>query len=105
MVCPKKWLAQFDPRLQQTRYLLLLTKSTNIAILRSAIPTDQVIVSFSVNSNAAATKYEIGSPDPVRRLQAVAELKQLGWRVRIRIDPIVLDDGIESYKIICGAEA
>lgn len=86
---------------QQSRYLLLLTKSTNIGILEKSILTDQVIVSFSVNSLSAAARYELGPPDPLRRLEAAWKLKNLGWRVRIRIDPVILETGIEPYKVIC----
>lgn len=86
---------------QKDRYLLLLTKSTNIDILRNRIPNQQIIVSFSINSTPAAKAYEKGAPDPMKRLEAARELKEMGWRVRIRIDPIVLESGLEHYEPIC----
>ncbi|MBI2305079.1 MAG: hypothetical protein HYU86_10105 [Chloroflexi bacterium] len=88
-------------RSQWTRYLLLLTKSANVGLLMESLPTNQVIVSFSVNSIPAAVKFEKGAPDPLRRLEVAQELKRLGWRVRIRIDPIIIEAGIEPYKVIC----
>lgn len=86
---------------QESRYLLLTTKSTRTAILKTRMPSSKVIVSFSVNSPRIARMYEKGAPDPLRRLKAAMELKELGWRVRIRLDPLILDDGLEDYREIC----
>jgi spore photoproduct lyase len=90
---------------QKDKYILLLTKSTNIDILRNRKPSPQIIISFSVNSVEAANVYEKGSPDPMKRLEAAKELKELGWRVRIRLDPIILESGLEHYEPICKAIA
>jgi len=88
---------------QQSKYLLLLTKSTNIDIFRLREPSRQIIVSFSVNSIRAARTYEKGAPDPMKRLSAAAELRDMGWRVRIRLDPVILESGLENYEPICKA--
>jgi spore photoproduct lyase len=88
---------------QKGKYLLLLTKSNNIDILRNRAPNQQIITSFSINSMPAAKEYEKGAPDPMKRLEAAKELKDLGWRVRIRIDPIILESGLEYYEPICKA--
>lgn len=90
---------------QDTKYLLLLTKSTNIDILRQRKPSPQILVSFSVNSVPAAQIYEKGTPDPLKRIISAKELKEKGWRVRIRIDPIILESGLEHYESICNAIA
>lgn len=48
-----------------------------------------VILSFSVNNPAAARKLEKGAA-PVRdRIEAARRLKKKGWRIRIRIDPMI----------------
>ncbi|MFC1999759.1 radical SAM protein [Chloroflexota bacterium] len=83
------------------RQLLLVSKSDNIHILADRHPSSNVIVSFSVNSSDVAKKYERGAPDPMRRFEAATELRRKGWRVRIRLDPIVLEKGMESYRDIC----
>jgi spore photoproduct lyase len=90
---------------QKDKYILLLTKSTNIDILKNRKPSPQIIISFSVNSVEAANLYEKGSPDPMKRLESAKELKELGWRVRIRLDPIILESGLEHYEPICKAIA
>jgi len=86
---------------QEDRHLLLTSKSTNIDILTDRPPSLTVIASFSVNACTAAKKHERGAPDPIQRLEAAKELKQKGWRVRIRLDPIILEEGLESYRDIC----
>ena len=88
-------------RKQKGKYLLLVTKSTNIGILKEREPTRQVIVSFSVNSIPSAKQFEKGCPNPIERLRAAKYLKNLGWRIRIRLDPIILETGLKHYEPIC----
>ena len=90
---------------QKDKYILLLTKSTSIEILKHRKPSPQIIVSFSVNSVPAAKEYEKGAPDPMKRIESAKELKELGWRIRIRLDPVVLESGLEHYEPICKAIA
>ncbi len=52
-------------------------------------PCRNIIVSFSVSSPEAARDHEPGAAAPADRLAAAAKLKELGWRVRIRIDPMI----------------
>lgn len=85
---------------QSNKYLLLVTKSTNIDLLLKIKPSPQILVSFSVNSVKAWKNYELQTPNPFYRIEAAQKLKDAGWRVRIRIDPIIEDVGILSYKEI-----
>jgi len=86
---------------QKDRYLLLLTKSINTKILERRKPSRQIIVSFSVNSIPAAEKFERKAPSPLLRLKAAKKLKSLGWRVRMRLDPIIKEVGINTYLSMC----
>ncbi|HSV27553.1 MAG TPA: hypothetical protein VLH60_06645, partial [Sedimentisphaerales bacterium] len=52
-------------------------------------PCGSVIVSFSVNSRRAARMHESGAAPVEDRLAAAHKLKSLGWRVRMRIDPMI----------------
>jgi spore photoproduct lyase len=85
----------------QSKFLLLVTKSINVNILRQRKPSQQIILSFSVNSLAAAEIHEKAAPSPIKRLEAASEMIDRGWRVRIRLDPIILETGIENYESIC----
>lgn len=52
-------------------------------------PCRNIIISFSINNPDAAADHESGAASTVDRLAAAAKLKKLGWRVRIRMDPMI----------------
>ena len=52
-------------------------------------PCRNVIVSFSVNAAEAAARFERGAASTAERLAAMRELKERGWRIRVRIDPMI----------------
>jgi len=87
-------------RRQYNKYLLLTTKSINIDMLTKIDPTPQVFVSFSINSIVAWENYELTTPNPFKRLDAALKLKKQGWKIRIRLDPIIEHIGINCYKEI-----
>lgn len=72
--------------------LLLVTKGgvRHCRPLFDAEPCRNVIVSFSVNNPEAARRYERGAATVSDRMRAAERLKANGWRVRIRIDPMML---------------
>ena len=57
--------------------------------LMTQAPSPNVIISFSFNSEEAAAELESGAATMEERLEAARKLKGLGWRLRIRLDPIV----------------
>ncbi|MEW6446657.1 MAG: radical SAM protein [Bacillota bacterium] len=88
-------------RSQSSRYLLLTTKSCNIGLFQELEPSSQVIISFSINAPVIAAKFERLAPPPMKRLKAAAELLERGWRVRIRLDPVIWEADSNSYSSIC----
>ena len=74
--------------LQKNHKLLVLTKSTETSNLKKIKATESVIVSFSLNANAVAKRWE-KAPLVEKRIQAASELSDIGYPVRIRIDPMV----------------
>jgi len=75
---------------RQTRHkVLFVTKSDNIGNLLEINPHDQVIVSFSLNADEAATRWERGAPSVERRIAAARKLSRAGYEIRIRLDPMV----------------
>lgn len=77
---------------QEDRTLLLVTKASVAALesLRGRKPSPSIIVSFSVSGETTWKLWEESTPSPLERLKAARLLRQEGWRVRIRIDPITL---------------
>jgi spore photoproduct lyase len=72
--------------------LLLVTKGgmKDCAHLLKIPPCGNVVISFSVNHPDAARRFESGAASTTGRLRAARALKQKGWRIRIRIDPMIL---------------
>ena len=75
---------------EQNRHkVLFLTKSDNVKHLFEINPHNQVIMSFSLNADEVAKRWERGAPSVDRRIEAGRKLSQAGYEVRVRIDPIV----------------
>ena len=72
--------------------LLLVTKGgmRDCKPLLDTQPCKNVIVSFSVNAPEAARIHEKGAAPIADRLRAATRLKSRGWRIRLRIDPMIL---------------
>ncbi len=78
---------------QKKHRLLFLTKSTVIKNALKLTPTEQVIFSWSVNAEEVSRRWEKGAPSPKRRIEAAHRMKEAGWPVRFRLDPMVPFDG------------
>jgi spore photoproduct lyase len=71
--------------------LLLVTKGglKECRPLFKTAPCRNVVISFSVNSPEAARRHERGAAPVADRLEAARRLKRKGWRIRIRLDPMI----------------
>lgn len=80
--------------------LLLVTKGgvKDCGAILGTAPCTNVIISFSVNCRAAAAQYERGAPPVDERMRAARLLARAGWRVRIRIDPMLA--GLDYDELI-----
>lgn len=75
---------------QQERHkVLFLTKSTNVRNLLETDGRHQAVISFSLNADAVAKRWERGAPSVAQRVEAARKVKEAGYEVRIRIDPMV----------------
>ncbi len=75
---------------EQTKHkVLFLTKSTNIKSLLEIGPDERVIVSFTLNTDEVARKWEKGAPRVATRIKAARRIQQAGYETRIRIDPLI----------------
>ena len=83
---------------QRRHKLLLVSKSANIPNLLKHDPKGQVIVAFSVNAPEVAAQFEQGAPDPLQRVEAAARVKEAGYYLTLRLDPMIPVDGwSEAY--------
>jgi len=74
----------------QTRHrVLFVTKSANVEKLMHVPNVDQAVVSFSLNSKRVSRRWEAAAPGVQDRIEAAGRLKDAGFEVRVRIDPMV----------------
>jgi len=77
---------------QPYQTLLLVSKGglAEVDALLHLRPTPRVVVSFSVNTCESSRLFEHGAPPAGERLEAAEALIEAGWRVRLRLDPLVM---------------
>jgi len=54
------------------------------------------IIAWSINNEQVSRKYEIGAPPFERRLKAACKVRNAGYPIRLRLDPIVPFEGWEK---------
>lgn len=70
--------------------LVMLTKSHRVhEYLKGIAPTPNVVLAWSVNSPIVAKEFEMGSEQARKRLNSIRYVANAGWRVQIRVDPMM----------------
>ena len=72
--------------------LELRTKSTQIRQLLSIEARENIVVAYSLSPDAVVNSLESGTPSFDKRLKALMQLQEKGWRLGIRFDPIIWHD-------------
>jgi spore photoproduct lyase len=80
---------------QDKHKVLFVTKSSNVKNLLEINPHKQVIVSFSLNALPIAKLWEKKAHSVLDRIKAADELDEVGYEIRVRIDPMVPVDNWE----------
>jgi spore photoproduct lyase len=75
--------------------LLILSKSANVKGILDSDSQKNIIVSFSVNALPVAKRWEKKAPSPTYRIKAARKLADAGYKVRLRIDPMV---AVKNWK-------
>ncbi len=76
--------------------LELRTKSTQIRSLLNREPIPNCIVAYSFTPSEIAAAIEHKTPPVSKRLQALQRLQARGWRVGLRFDPLIYQDGVKQ---------
>jgi spore photoproduct lyase len=74
-------------------YLFMLTKSDKVDNILDLQHNGHTIIAWSMNNEWVSRKFEIGAPPFERRLNAARKVQEVGYPLRIRLDPIVPFDG------------
>lgn len=89
------WLMQY---FKDSRHkILFLTKSTNISNFLKHDWQKNVILSWSINAESVAKRWELYAPSVEDRLQAAKQVSEAGYEVRLRIDPMVPVDNWKQH--------
>ena len=70
-------------------WLELRTKSTQIRSLTKRNPTHRTVVAFSFTPDEVSRQLEHKVPEVGRRIDAMANLQQQGWKIGLRFDPLI----------------
>ena len=90
------FLEVFAEPLMAKATLELRTKSTQIRSLLHRTAMQNVVVAFSLNPDDVISAVEQGTPNLLKRLAAIKQLQNAGWRVGLRFDPVVWHDNFEQ---------
>ena len=74
----------------------LRTKSGNIDKFLNLKPLDNFIIAFTLSPENIALKNEKYTASFKNRVNAIKELQEKGWKVRICIDPLIYSDNFEK---------
>ncbi len=85
--------------MQSKHKVLFLTKSANVKNLLEINKPRQVIVSFSLNAQEVAKKWEKKAPKVRDRIQAAQKVQKADYETRIRIDPIIPVPNWKEYYL------
>ena len=73
--------------------LFMLTKSDNVDPIIGLHHQKHTVIAWSINAPEVSKEFEIGAPTFKQRLGAAERVQNDGYRVRLRLDPIVPVDG------------
>jgi len=82
---------------QNRHRVLFVTKSANVKHLLEIPASNQVVISFSINAEEVAKKWEKKAPPVKSRIEAARKLYKHGYEVRVRVDPMVPVKNWEKY--------
>jgi len=94
----KEWIdfAEANPLIT----IEIRTKSTNYKKFLNYSPLENLIITWSISPQEVIEKYEKNTPSLERRLMAISQLLQKGWKINLALDPILYigENWQEKYK-------
>jgi len=78
-------------------HIELRTKSTQIRNLLKRAPIPNAVIAFSFTPEEVSRALEHKVPTLERRLQAMLQLQQAGWRLGLRFDPLIYQPGYQAH--------
>jgi len=98
-ICAQASLRLIEVFRRQDRHTLLLLTKARPMVLFDVEPTPQVVVSFSLGQRTYLGRdLAPGASEAASVLESAVRLLQAGWRVRLRIDPLITGTGV--WKVV-----
>ncbi len=72
------------------------TKSALFSAIGDLLPTDQVLLAWTLSPEKVVKANELNTPPLTKRLAAVRSAVEKGWKVRLCFDPVMIYPGWES---------
>ena len=93
-----EFTSEFLPTFSQlpNAHLELRTKSLQIRTLLKSEPIKNCIVAYSFTPEEISQALEHGVPSVEKRIEAMIKLQQHGWRLGLRFDPMIYQEGFEE---------
>lgn len=83
-------------REEENLLIEIRTKSANWRALKDIVPSDKVILAWTLSPQVITDKYEKLTPPLEKRLHAVKKCLDAGWQVRLCFDPVLRIDNWEQ---------
>jgi spore photoproduct lyase len=77
-------------------WMELRTKSTQVRGMLKLDPLERVVAAFSFSDPVSHSRLEHGVPSIAKRLNAMRRLMEAGWKVGLRLDPIVYHSNYQA---------
>jgi|TARA_B100001093_G_scaffold159350_3_gene151820 spore photoproduct lyase len=71
------------------KWLELRTKSINTSVLSRQEPVPNIVVAFTMTPATIAAEIEHGAPSFAKRLDRIESLTRQGWKIGLRLDPLI----------------
>lgn len=81
---------------QPNLFVEVRTKSGNQSFYRNHTPLDNLIIAFTLTPEGIIQKYEKGTPPLSSRIKAIQTAMEHGFKVRICLDPIFINEDTAS---------
>jgi spore photoproduct lyase len=78
-------------------WLELRSKSPHTRALLQQPPLDNAVIAFSFTPDNISRALEHGVPGLAKRLQAILKLQQHGWKIGLRLDPLIYCDDFRVH--------
>jgi len=77
-------------------HLEIRTKSTQIRTLLNRAPIPNCVIGYSFTAERTADRLEHKTPSVSKRIAALAKLQKHGWKVGLRLDPLIYTECFEE---------